>query len=65
MRRDWCVDVEDRGNNKWSLVQVIIQDCEKRAEQQDESLEDMTRQTPEYICCISVRLRKAGVAKLK
>lgn len=46
MRRDWCVNVEDRGNNKWSLVQVIIQDCEKRAEQQDESLEDMTRQTP-------------------
>ncbi len=41
--------MEDRGNNKWSLVKVIIQDCEKRVEQQDESLDDMTRQTPVFL----------------
>lgn len=49
MRRDWCVSVEDRGNNKWSSVQVIIQDSEKRAKQQDKSLEDMTRQTLAHV----------------
>lgn len=61
MRRDLDVNAEDRCNNKWSLVQVNIQDSEKGAEQQDKSLRDMTRQTPAFLshgnCCISVRLR--------
>lgn len=48
MRRDLDVNAEDRCNNKWSFVQVIIQDSEKGAEQQDKSLRDMTRQTPAF-----------------